>query len=229
MPYVELGSRKIEYDVIRGTSRRYTYFRVRPDLTLEVVLPRGTRVDVEHAIRERAGWLRREYDRVSMTRNVLGRETVMLGGRMLKVKFIAGDGESLTVDAEMGMVEACTRDQRRLKELVRRWYLSESSVYAVHKVAELSSLVGAKPTRVDVREIDKWGYCTKSGRLSFSWQLIALPERLREYVVLHELTHLLEFNHSASFRKRLATVCHDFREREKELDLIAPYDRLGLQ
>ncbi|MDG6909827.1 MAG: M48 family metallopeptidase, partial [Nitrososphaerota archaeon] len=57
--------------------------------------------------------------------------------------------------------------------------------------------------------------------------LIALSERLREYVVLHELTHLLEFDHSARFRSRLARVCPDFRDREKELDLVAPYDRLA--
>ena len=81
---------------------------------------------------------------------------------------------------------------------------------------------------MDVREIGKWGYCTREGRLSFSWQLIALPERLREYVVFHELTHLLEFNHSPAFRRKLAKVCPDFRECEKELDLVRPYDRLAL-
>jgi predicted metal-dependent hydrolase len=77
-----------------------------------------------------------------------------------------------------------------------------------------------------VREVRKWGYCTRRGRLSFSWQLAALSDRLREYVVLHELTHLTEFNHSAAFRKRLQLFCPDFRDREKELDLVVPYDRL---
>ncbi len=58
--------------------------------------------------------------------------------------------------------------------------------------------------------------------MSFNWQLIALPERLREYVVLHELTHLSEFSHSPAFKRKLATVCPDFRLRERELDKIAP-------
>lgn len=227
LPSLDLGPRRVEYAVVRGTGRRYTYFRLRPDLTLEVVLPRGARVDVERAIRERTPWLIREYDRMAMTKNVLDREMVMLGGRLLRVVFRDGPGEDLTVDTERGEVEVRTSDRRRLRELVRRWFLRESSAYAVRKVAELSPLVGAKPTRVDVREIGKWGYCTRTGRLSFSWQLIALPEKLREYVVLHELTHLIEFNHSASFRRRLGKVCPDFRDRERALDLIAPYDRLA--
>ncbi len=106
--------------------------------------------------------------------------------------------------------------------------MRESSAYAVRKVSELSPKLGVRPSRVDVREMGKWGYCTREGRLSFSWQLAALPERLREYVVLHELTHLTEFNHSRSFRKKLASVCPDFRDRERELDRVVPYDRLAL-
>ncbi|MGH9919941.1 MAG: M48 metallopeptidase family protein [Nitrososphaerales archaeon] len=51
---------------------------------------------------------------------------------------------------------------------------------------------------------------------------MALPERLREYVVLHELTHLEEFNHSLAFKKKLARTCPDYRQREKELDYISP-------
>jgi predicted metal-dependent hydrolase len=124
-------------------------------------------------------------------------------------------------------VNVGTRDRRKLRELVRRWFLKESSAYVVKKVAQMAPRVGVRPTRVDVREIGKWGYCTRGGRLSFSWQLIALPERLREYVVLHELTHLLEFNHSPAFKRRLASTCPDYRDRERELDLIVPYDRLG--
>jgi predicted metal-dependent hydrolase len=226
LPSLDLGPRRIEYSVVRGTSRRYTYFRFRDDLTLEVVLPRGKQVDVEKAISERASWLRREYDRLSKTRRVLTRYSVMFGGELLEI--VDGQGEGLSPDLVRGEVVVKAGDLKHVRELVRRWFLKESSSYAVRKVAELAPVVGARPSRVDVREIGKWGYCTREGRLSFSWQLIALPERLREYVVVHELTHLLEFNHSAAFRRKLAAVCPDFRAREKELDLIVPYDRLEL-
>jgi predicted metal-dependent hydrolase len=218
----------VEYAVVKGKSRRYTYFHFRPDLTLEVVLPRGRSVDVEKTIKERSAWLQREYNRVSKTRYVLGHNAVLFGGKHLNVIFSEGAEDKLVPDLTSGEVTISTRDKRRLRELVRRWFLRESSSYVVKKVAELAPRLRVKPKRVDVREMGKWGYCTREGRLSFSWQLIALPERLREYVVLHELTHLLEFNHSAAFKRRLSAVCPDFRDLEKELDLIAPYDRLAM-
>ena len=157
---------------------------------------------------------------------VLDREHVLFGGDTFDLVFIPSIKEELTLNGT-GEVVVSGPERRIVKELVRRWFLKESSAYVVRKVKEFAPVLGVRPSRVDVREITKWGYCTREGRLSFSWQLAALPERLREYIVLHELTHLIEFNHSASFKKRLGSVCPDFRERERELDLIVPYEKLG--
>ncbi len=228
MPSLDLGPGRIEYYLVKGTGRRYTYFRFRPDLTLEVVIPRGKMVNVERALRDKSAWLLVEYERMSRTRKVLSDDSVMYEGKNLKVVFAEGPEERLVPDLRSGVVTVQARDRRSLRELVRRWFLKESSAYAVRKVSELSLKLGVRPTRVDVREMGKWGYCTRKGRLSFSWQLAALPERLREYVVLHEMTHLTEFNHSPAFRRKLASVCPDFRERERELDFILPCDRLSL-
>jgi hypothetical protein len=228
LPSFDLGSRRIAYAIIKGTSRKYTYFRFRQDMTLEVILPRGQTVDVEEAIREKSAWLRREYERFHNTRSVLTREGVMFDGEFLKFVYCEGPEDLFVPRPTRGEVIVHTRDGKRLRELIRRWFLSESSAYAVKKVALLAPRVGVRPGRVDTREIGKWGYCTREGRLSFSWQLIALPERLREYIILHELTHLLEFNHSTAFKKRLEGVCPDFKAREEELDLISPYKRLAM-
>ena len=228
MPFFDLGPDRIEYTLVSGRSRRYTYFRFRDDLTLEVALPRGRKVDVARMVKERSAWLRREYDRLSRATNVLGGEQVMFDGKMLRVVFLRSPADAIRPEPSKGTITLFASGSERLRELVRRWFLAESSAYAVSKVAELSPRLGVRASRVDVREIDKWGYCTRGGRLSFSWQLAALPDRLREYVVLHELTHLVHFDHSKAFKKRLAEFCPDFRAREKELNLIVPFDRLAL-
>ena len=228
MPYLDLGSTRINYETVRGTSRRYTYFRFRPDRTLEVVLPRGRRVDPDALVRSRASWIVREYEQMSSTRRILEAQRVMYDGAYLRIVFSQEPGDELVPNLAAGEVLVRTDERRRIKELVRRWFLKSTSAYVVRKVAQLSPLMGVRPSRIDVREIGKWGYCTRTGRLSFSWQLIALPERLREYVVLHELTHLLVFDHSRAFKRKLASLCPDFRQRERELDLILPYDRMSV-
>lgn len=223
MPALELDGRSIEYLVLRGRGRRYTYFRFRPDLTLEVTLPRDRFGDARAAIRQRREWILEKYEEMLKSRRILDDERVMFEGRLLDIVFEqAVDKEELVPDPERGTVVVRTSDRSRITELVRRWFLKESSRYVTGKLSELAPALPAAFKRADVREIRNWGYCTRTGRLSFSWQLAALPERLREYVVFHEVAHLDVFNHSPAFKRRLAQLCPDFRLREKELDRISP-------
>lgn len=223
MPAISIGAHRIEYTVKFGTSRRYTYFRFNTDRTLEIVLPRGRRVDIESVIRSRQGWIVRQLEEMSRSRKVLEEDEIMYDGERLRLVFEESQvTEELIHDNSRKLVIVRSTDKSRVRELVRRWFLQESSRYVVRKLGELSTVLGVEYRRADVRQIRNWGYCTREGRLSFNWQLIALPERLREYIILHELAHLSEFNHSPKFKERLAAFCPDFRQREKELDRVSP-------
>lgn len=226
MPSIDLGHHTIGYSVVKGNSRRYTYFRFRPDLTLEVILPRGRAVDVDSLLRSRISWVRREYERLSSTKSVLSTESLMLGGERLAIVFSPGSPERIEVDLEAKQATVFGAERRGVAELVRRLFLKETSAYVVRRVREVAPSMGVRPTKVDVREIGKWGYCTRTGRISFSWQLASLPESLKDYVIFHELAHLKHFDHSRRFRAFLQAACPDFRRLERELDRVVPYDRL---
>lgn len=221
MPFVEIGAHRIEYSVRTGTSRRYTYYRFRADMTLEIVVPRGRKVDPASAIRRRQTWILKHFEEMSRSSRVLDDERVMFGGEHLKLIFEQSqEKEELAHDPIRKEVVVRSSQRSRVRELVRRWFLKETSRYVVDRLGVLSKELHVKYRRADVREMKNWGYCTRDGRLSFSWQLIALPERLREYVLLHELAHLSEFNHSSAFKGRLAAFCPDYRQRERDLDRI---------
>jgi predicted metal-dependent hydrolase len=221
VPVILIGTRRIEYSVTVGSSRRYTYFRFRADKTLEIVLPRGRKVDLASAIRNRQTWILKHFDEMSQSRRILDADQVMFDGEHLKLVFEESqEKEELIHDPVRKEVVVRSSQRSRARELVRRWFLRETSRYVVGKLETLSTVLGVKYRRADVRQIKNWGYCTRDGRLSFNLQLIALPERLREYVILHELAHLSEFNHSSAFKGRLAAFCPDYRQRERELDKI---------
>ncbi len=223
LPALDIGGKRIEYLVLRGTSRRYTYFRFRPDLTLEVVLPRGRQGDAGAAISQRREWILEKYEEMQKSRRILDDRRVMFGGSFLEIVYEeALEKEEILPDLERGTVAVRASDRSRVRELVRRWFLKETSRYVMKKLSDLAATLPPAYKVADVREIKAWGYCTRTGRISFSWQLIALPEPLREYVIFHELTHLEEFNHSPAFKRRLAQLCPDYRQREKQLDYISP-------
>lgn len=63
----------------------------------------------------------------------------------------------------------------------------------------------------------RWGSCSSKGTISYNWRLVLMPEKIMDYVVVHELCHLLEMNHSAKFWKRVSEVLPDYKDRRKWL------------
>jgi hypothetical protein len=63
----------------------------------------------------------------------------------------------------------------------------------------------------------RWGSCSKRGNLNFNYKIVLLPERLADYIIVHELCHLKEFNHSQKFWNLVAEIIPDYLERRKDL------------
>lgn len=95
----------------------------------------------------------------------------------------------------------------------------ESTLRLVKRLIQRhQSALGVECTAVTIRrQRQRWGSCSRTGRLHFNYKLIFLPEALSEYVVVHELAHLRHFNHSAAFWQAVAAVLPDAASRRREL------------
>ena len=79
------------------------------------------------------------------------------------------------------------------------------------RVLELAAQHGVLVTRVSVRNQRwRWGSCSRSGRLSLNWRLVQVPDSVRDYIMIHELMHLKQMDHSPKFWKLVAAACPDF-------------------
>lgn len=86
------------------------------------------------------------------------------------------------------------------------------------RVKYFAEIFGFSYNRISVKNTStRWGSCSSHDNLNFSYKLLFLPDRLRDYVVVHELCHLREHNHSKKFWAEVAGILPDYREREREL------------
>ena len=85
--------------------------------------------------------------------------------------------------------------------------------------------MGVKYKSVKITSAKKrWGSCKKDGSLCYSYRTMLLSDRCRDYVVVHELSHLKQFNHSKEFYREIEKILPEYREAEKELSQFSNYD-----
>jgi predicted metal-dependent hydrolase len=113
-------------------------------------------------------------------------------------------------------------DDNHIEQSVSEWYRQQAEQLFVRRVAYFSPLLNVIPREVKLSEAKtQWGSCTAQGSVRLNVQLIKLPEHLIDYVVVHELAHLRELNHSASFWRVVESVCPDYAGLRAELKDVA--------
>ena len=86
-------------------------------------------------------------------------------------------------------------------------------------VAAHAQTLGVKPSGIAIKDTkSRWGSCSSAGNLNFSWRLICAPPEVLDYVAAHEVSHLLEMNHSSRFWAHVETCCPDFKPARKWLN-----------
>jgi predicted metal-dependent hydrolase len=109
-------------------------------------------------------------------------------------------------------------DRDKARRLFTRWYAARAAEWIGPRLDELAPRVGAIPRGKRIIDLgNRWGSCSRSGWLYFHWRTICMPPSLVEYVVAHELVHLVERRHSRTFWDRLERLLPDFQERRREL------------
>ena len=89
------------------------------------------------------------------------------------------------------------------------------------KVEHYARIIGVTYGRITIRnQKTRWGSCSSKGNLNFNCQLMRLPEELQDYVVVHELCHRKEMNHSSDFWKEVEYIMPDYQERRARLKQV---------
>ena len=115
-------------------------------------------------------------------------------------------------------MEIRIQKRRVITEKERSEGIEAAKEYIPQRVSYYASRMGVTYGRITIREQKtRWGSCSSKGNLNFNWKLMLMPQEVLDYVIVHELAHRLEMNHSAGFWKIVERELPDYKERRSLL------------
>jgi len=139
-------------------------------------------------------------------------------GRSYRLKLVDGGKGQPPLRLYQSRFELQRDAQARGREEFIRWYCDRLCPILNTQISALVKRVGASPCSVQVRELGyRWGSCGHKGDLYFHWRVAMLPRTMIEYVVVHELVHLIEPHHTNAFWDRVERVVSDWCDRKQWL------------
>jgi predicted metal-dependent hydrolase len=234
MQILTYGEEKIPYQICHLPDREGNVaIHVHPDGSVQVDAPMNTELsDIKIAVQKRARWVVGHIEKAQELReHVLPREYVSgesyyYQGRRFQLKVITKLNTKGSVKLQRGKlcVETTDASPTKVKKLLRAWYRDRAKDYFNKRLKDISSRVTWVEEIPEWRLVTmkkQWGSCSPNGVLLLNPHLVKAPRECIEYVLLHELCHLQEHNHSPRFYRLLTEQMMEWRSVKAKLDGMA--------
>lgn len=204
---IQFGSKKIDFRV-EFSARKTLGITVTPEMDVLVKAPNDSSIDkIKDKLKKKAPWIIKQqgfflsFQPKTPPRNYVAGETHLYLGRQYRLKIETAKTNSVKLKG--GFIEVQTSDKAKVEDLVKEWYLHHAKSkfmeiakpliekFKRHKVEPDSIVFRDMPTR--------WGSCTPKGKLILNPELIKAPRGCIEYVIIHELCHLIYHDHTRRF------------------------------
>lgn len=226
--HIQYGATIIDYD-IEFAQRKTLSICVNPDSSVCLRAPiDATLEQIQHKVHKRASWILKQkrffesFGTSTTKRQYISGESHLYLGRqyMLRVK----ESNVNAVHYQNNIIEIECRHKKDAGILLQTWYRQRANVkfqeYA-QPIIEQFSIYGVKPQSLSIKKMDKrWGYCTIDGHITLNPRLICAPRCCIEYVITHELCHLIHRNHNKEFYALLTKEMPHWERWKNKLERI---------
>jgi len=215
-----IGQRTVPIDYVRNRRARRYVIRVAPGGRLRATIPPfGCKSEAYAFAQRERGWIERQLHKQA-TRLPPSAPPAWIEGTSFLFR-----GELVTLRIDAFTKAICFGDQRidspspvgaDLWPLVKKHLFQLAARELMPRTMTLAQLHHVSVRRVAIRsQRSRWGSCSPRGTVSLNWRLIQMPAFVSDYIILHELMHLREMNHSKAFWRCVENVCPDYRTAER--------------
>jgi predicted metal-dependent hydrolase len=228
MHQIKFGSRTIDFK-LEYRKRKSLGIKVHPDNQVEVLAPVDAKEDkVLERVKEKAPWILKQIDHFNTykpstpARRFINGETHLYLGRQYRLKVVPNKVDIIKAYRGQLWMYSQNPTAEILKKQLDNWYKHRASVIFTELLEEvLPKFKRYKISQpvLSIRSMSKrWGSCTPRGRIILNTELIKAPKGSIEYVIIHELCHLVHHNHTKAFQSLQSRMLPDWRKWKDRLE-----------
>jgi predicted metal-dependent hydrolase len=215
---------------ISFSKRKSLEISVHPDKSVFVKAPEGTeRLAIEEKVKKRARWIKRQiryfdqFDPRTPSRKYVSGESHLYLGKKYRLKIEQGSENNILLKNGFFMATTDRSKPENIEAILNEWYRSKANLYLTKSFEECWAKFklndASKPTVKIMKLKKRWGSLSKNKTLTLNLDLIKAPKECVEYVIIHELCHLVHHNHSPEFYRLLERSLPDWVKRKHKLEM----------
>ncbi len=221
-----INDRELRCEFIRARRRSITA-RIRRDGIIEVKAPLMFREsDMISFLNQHKRWIFNHYDKIQNADNqkktFTSGETHYYLGEKYVLQVVESNKNSVETDGNCLVVSV--KSPELVESQMNKWYKNRAKVVfgeLIPPITEKFRKYNVAPTKISIRDMrSRWGSCSRKGRISLNLQLIKLPENCIRQVIIHEMCHLVYFNHQAAFYSLMEEMMPDWKYWKKQLKFL---------
>ena len=213
---IDTRSSLVNCEVLR--SRRKTLAIHIKHRKVEVRSPlRASQKEIRAFLESNKKWiddkLRDESRRYRESLRIENGRKIFYRARDRKIVFQEGSKQKIVVNKEQFIIQGPCLTPDRAKQQVEAFLFEQAENYLSQRATSLACYlqVSGKLKQVKLRKTrSKWGHCTSSGVIQFNWLIMLAPNSIIDYMIAHEVCHLVHMNHSAKFWDLVESVCPEY-------------------
>lgn len=225
---VKYGSKSIEYN-LSFADRKTLGIKVLPDGLVSVVAPNTTNlIDINKKVKSKANWILKQqaffcsYKPNTPERKYVNGETHLYLGRQYQLQINEDTINEIKIYRGKMMIKAKKNTPKYLEKILNEWYKEKAILYfeeLLNSSLEKFNKFKIEKPILEIRLMQKrWGSCTKSRKIILNTELIKAPKGSIEYVVIHELCHLIHHNHNKNFFDLQNKLSPDWEKWKEKLE-----------
>jgi len=212
---------KQDYQVVYS-DRKTLSIIVERDRSLLVRAPKNMSVEeIQQWVDEKKLWIYekirhpQKYPPEPVKKEFATGETILYLGRNYRLELTNENSDGIHFDS---CFYVSRRQKNHTGELFRAWYMERAREKLLPRIRHFAETMGVKYDRLLISDLKyRWASCTPKNNLNFNWRIIKAPMSVVDYLIVHELAHLLEPNHSPKFWNIIAVQVPDYEKPKKWL------------